>query len=68
MAFLYWFLMKRFHLIQNDRMAAHMAVELEKENVACVSLWPGFVKTENINKFVLSPQDEKVAHETPKFL
>ncbi|XP_060075319.1 dehydrogenase/reductase SDR family member 1-like [Ylistrum balloti] len=32
-----------------DRMAVDCAVELKKHNVAMVSLWPGAVKTENIN-------------------
>ncbi|XP_066290789.1 dehydrogenase/reductase SDR family member 1-like [Branchiostoma lanceolatum] len=31
-----------------DRMAADCAVELKKDNVAFVSLWPGAVRTENI--------------------
>ena len=29
-------------------MMADMAVELRKENVACVSLWPGVVKTDTL--------------------
>ena len=33
-------------------MAADMAVELKKQNVACVSLWPGPVKTELIQELV----------------
>ena len=43
-------------------MAADMAVELRKQNVACVSLWPGAVSTENVNKMLssLDQQDEKV--------
>ncbi|XP_073232583.1 dehydrogenase/reductase SDR family member 1-like [Porites lutea] len=43
----------------NDRMAADMAVELRKENVASVSLWPGAVMTENVKDFLSNPQDEK---------
>lgn len=35
----------------NDRMAADMAVELKKQNVACVSLWPGPAKTELIQEW-----------------
>ena len=31
-----------------DRMAADMAVELKPHNVACISLWPGAVRTEEI--------------------
>ncbi len=31
-----------------DRMAADCAVELKKQNVAFISLWPGPVKTEYI--------------------
>ena len=47
---------------QNDRMAADMAVELRKQNVACVSLWPGPVKTELIQELVLdkAAEGEKV--------
>ena len=41
-------------------MAADMAVELKKQNVACVSLWPGAVMTEHINDFLSQPQDEIV--------
>ncbi|CAH3155508.1 unnamed protein product [Porites evermanni] len=44
----------------NDRMAADMAVELKEQNVACVSLWPGAVMTENIRDYLSQPQDEKV--------
>ena len=41
-------------------MAADMAVELKKQNVACVSLWPGAVMTEHVNDFLSQPQDEIV--------
>ena len=41
-------------------MAADMAVELKKQNVACVSLWPGAVMTEHVNDFLSHPQDEIV--------
>ena len=41
-------------------MAADMAVELKEQNVACVSLWPGAVMTENIRDHLSQPQDEKV--------
>lgn len=41
-------------------MAADMAVELRKENVASVSLWPGAVMTENVRDFLSNPQDERV--------
>lgn len=43
-------------------MAADMAVELQKQNVACISLWPGPVMTENVHTVVTDPdvQDEKV--------
>ena len=37
-----------------------MAVELKKQNVACVSLWPGAVMTEHVNDFLSQPQDEIV--------
>lgn len=38
----------------NDRMATDMAYELRKANVACVSLWPGAVMTENIHDIIKS--------------
>ena len=46
-------------------MAADMAVELKKQNVACVSLWPGAVKTELIQELVLDKagESEKVIFE-----
>jgi len=31
-----------------DRMAKDMAFELREHNVTCVSLWPGWVRTENL--------------------
>ena len=40
--------------LQNDRMAVDMAFELRKTNVACVSLWPGAVMTENIHDIIHS--------------
>lgn len=40
-----------------DRMAADCAVELKKHNVTMVSLWPGPVKTEMIQKHVLDNPD-----------
>ena len=39
-------------------MAADMAVELRKQNVACVSLWPGDVKTEIVTDLILSKADQ----------
>ena len=36
----------------NDRMAADCAEELRKHNVAMISLWPGPVKTEYVEKNV----------------
>ncbi|GAB1598146.1 dehydrogenase/reductase SDR family member 1-like [Argonauta hians] len=33
-----------------DRMAADLAVELKKHDVACISLWPGLVETELIKQ------------------
>ena len=33
-------------------MAVDMAFELRKTNVACVSLWPGAVMTENIHDII----------------
>lgn len=54
--------------MQNDRMAADMAVELRKENVTCVSPWPGAVMTENISEIISHPKDEKVAHKSIKVL
>jgi dehydrogenase/reductase SDR family protein 1 len=35
-----------------DRMAADCAVELKKHNVTMISLWPGPVKTEYVEKNV----------------
>ena len=49
-----------YYFSKNDRMAADMAVELKEQNVACVSLWPGAVMTENIRDYLRQPQDEKV--------
>ncbi len=42
-----------------DRMAVDCGIELKKYNVACLSLYPGAVKTELINKLVLEPQPDK---------
>ncbi|KAM7438700.1 Dehydrogenase reductase SDR member [Porites harrisoni] len=42
-----------------DRMAADMAVELREQNVACVSLWPGAVFTEQIKDLIFKPENEK---------
>ncbi|XP_064611312.1 dehydrogenase/reductase SDR family member 1-like [Liolophura sinensis] len=39
-----------------DRMAADCAVELRKHNVACVSLWPGAVRTEHIQDIFSAEQ------------
>lgn len=36
-----------------DRMAADCAIELKKDNVAMVSLWPGPVATETIQETVM---------------
>ncbi|XP_072021499.1 dehydrogenase/reductase SDR family member 1-like [Amphiura filiformis] len=35
-----------------DRMAAECAIDLKKHNIACISLWPGAVKTEHINEMM----------------
>ncbi|CAH3192043.1 unnamed protein product, partial [Porites evermanni] len=43
-----------------DRMAADMAVELREQNVACISLWPGAVFTEQIKDLIFKPENEKV--------
>jgi short-subunit dehydrogenase len=37
-----------------DRMAADCAVELKKDNVTMISLWPGPVKTEYVEENVLN--------------
>ncbi|CAH3167911.1 unnamed protein product [Porites lobata] len=42
-----------------DRMAAVMVVELREQNVACVSLWPGAVFTEQIKDLIFQPENEK---------
>ena len=36
-----------------DKLAHDAAQELKKHNVACVSLWPGPVKTEKITELIL---------------
>lgn len=38
-------------VLQCDRMAADMAIELKKKGVVSVSLWPGAVQTELINQY-----------------
>ena len=43
-----------------DRMAADCAIELKKDNVAMVSLWPGPVATEMIKENVLQGDNEEV--------
>ncbi|XP_040576823.1 dehydrogenase/reductase SDR family member 1 [Lepeophtheirus salmonis] len=40
-----------------DRMAADCAIELQSNNIAMISLWPGPVKTEEISKYVLDNPD-----------
>jgi dehydrogenase/reductase SDR family protein 1 len=35
-----------------DRMATDCAIELKKENVAMISLWPGFAKTEFVQELM----------------
>jgi len=42
-----------------DRMANDMAVELATEDVTMVSLWPGIVKTENVEDGVLAGAKER---------
>lgn len=42
-----------------DRMANDMAVELATDNVTMVSLWPGLVKTENVEDGVLAGLKER---------
>lgn len=45
--------------LQCDRLAQDMAVELDKHKITVISLWPGAVKTELIEKNVLSkPKDD----------
>ena len=41
-------------------MAADMAVELREQNIACFSLWPGAVFTEQIKDLIFKPENEKV--------
>jgi len=55
-----------------DRMMADCAVELKRENVACISLWPGPVLTEKIEEMLKNSTDEKMKltflnGETPEF-
>ncbi|XP_038070036.1 dehydrogenase/reductase SDR family member 1-like isoform X2 [Patiria miniata] len=44
-----------------DRMAADCAIELRKHNVACISLWPGAVKTEMFQEFSASDKFKSMA-------
>lgn len=44
-------------VLQCDRLAADMAVELKNRGVASVSLWPGAVQTELISQFILEKDD-----------
>ena len=39
-------------LLQNDRMAVDMGMELREKNICVVSLWPGPVMTERIADLV----------------
>lgn len=50
----------------NDRMSTDMAHELKKNNVACMSLWPGTVMTENIQEIINSEQRIETA-QTKRF-
>jgi len=51
----------------NDRMAADMAVELRKQNVACISLWPGIVKTDTLTDMLLHANlDEEKANKAAR--
>jgi dehydrogenase/reductase SDR family protein 1 len=43
-----------------DRMAADCAVELKRHNVAMISLWPGPVKTEYVEKNILQSKCPKL--------
>ena len=47
--------------LQNDRMMADMAVELRKQNIAAVSLWPGPVLTESIKDLLAGENGELAA-------
>merc|ERR1719444_473939 len=42
-----------------DRMANDMAIELFTENITMVSLWPGLVKTENVEDGALDTKSEE---------
>lgn len=53
--------------LQNDRMAVDMAFELRKTNVACVSLWPGAVMTENIHDIIHSQSKNEMVKKKRKF-
>lgn len=46
-----------------DRLAADMAKELRDKNVACISLWPGAVKTEYLLQQGLQIGDQKFQEE-----
>lgn len=51
----------------NDRMAVDMAFELRKTNVACVSLWPGAVMTENIHDIIHSQSKNEMTEKAARF-
>ena len=51
-----------------DRMAADCAVELKRHNVAMVSLWPGPVKTEYVEKTILQSKMQRMQAPFPCFL
>lgn len=40
-----------------DRLSADMAVELKKDNITCISLWPGIVGTQHITKLATQQQN-----------
>ncbi|XP_068605178.1 dehydrogenase/reductase SDR family member 1 [Brachionichthys hirsutus] len=51
-----------------DRMAADMAMELRSRGVASVSVWPGAVQTEMVNKLILAENVSPAVEPTTKRL
>ena len=44
-----------------DRLAADMAIELQPDNIASISIWPGIVGTEQIVDFAQQSEDQEFA-------
>jgi len=51
-----------------DKMSFDMAIDLRKHNVACVSLWPGFIYSDALAQFVGSAPKEMIPAQLAKHL